>query len=225
MSKSYVLPATEEKLEQYNSRIKNFKPIYPGKDFEPYPFSLDRKKMSFLDRAAYESFNGQKAKCNNPNNAFYQHYGGKGIRVRYSAKDYIGWYLHSLVGFTGRKPVCARVDHDKDYDWDNIFLCDSSDNSRESIVRNMHKHIPMTMKRVVAYDANSYELVARFDSIRSAARELGVSQRLIQFNVRRQYTKFHNRNWLLRYEGENIYDDHSVSADLQKRRKKLAAIT
>lgn len=225
MSKCYISPITQQKLEQYNSRIKNFKPIYPGRDFEPYPFTLDRSKMTFIERAAYESFNGQKAKCHNPNNAFYSHYGGKGIEVRYSAREYIGWYLHSLVGFVGKKPVCARIDHDKDYCWENIFLCPSSENSRESMVRNMGKHIPQQMLRVVAYDATSLKRVATFDSIRAAARELGVSQRLIQFNVRRQYTKLHERNWLLRYEGENINDDNSAGADLQKRRKKLTAIT
>lgn len=194
---------TRQKLSRYNSKIAKFKPIYPGKDFPIYEGPIDRSKMSNLARYGYESFNGQKTKCRNTKNRWYPSYGGKGIEVKYSVREFIGWYLHCRRRFKGKTATVGRIDHDKHYCFENILMLDSAENSREAMTRNMRKLSRHLITPVIAYDAASKKEVARFESIRHAAYSLGASQRLIQFNVRKKYSKLGlGLNLILRVEGD-----------------------
>lgn len=215
---------TLSRLTAYNELMANTRPLYPEKDFPIYEGPLDRKKMPKLARIAYESYNGQKAKCNNPRNHFYSTYGAKGIRVKYSPREFIGWWLYSLGKFSGTKAVCARRDHDKDYCWENIFMCDSSLNSLESMVRTVNRTAPKTMIGVVAIDPKTNQQVASYSSVRDAARQLGVSQRLIQFNIRGKIPLLKKMGWKLQIAGGKIGDASTVS-DSKKRNQKHRRFT
>lgn len=170
-----------------------------------YNGPLDRKKLSYNARVAYESFNAQKQKCRNPNNRWFKNYGAKGIDVHYGPREFIAWWLNNLKTFKGKTATVSRINHDKGYYFDNIKMEDVSDNSRESCFRN---NLPMIgakhSKKVCVYDNSSLQLKSEYPSIRECARSLGVSQRLIQFNVRKLNKKISSLDLIVRYEGDHI---------------------
>lgn len=147
----------------------------------PTPFQgvLDRKKMSEPVRLAYESYCGVKARSKKA-----------GLPPpEMNAREFIGWWLASLQTFGGTRPTCGRIDHSLGYRWDNIEMQDMADNSRESILRNKLNDPTRHKARleVVCLDPKTSRVAATFPSIRSSARALGVSQRLVQFLVRGKY--------------------------------------
>jgi len=161
--------------------------------------AIDRKKMTQLERYAYESYNGQRGKCYNKNNAFYKNYGGRGIRVEYSAREFLGWWVFNYQFFKGRTATVGRIDHDKNYRFDNITMQCVTDNSREAALRNnLGARGLVYSKRLVQTFSDGKTRV--FNSIREAARENGVSQRLIQFMVRGTYKKSKKLNSTFHYE-------------------------
>lgn len=157
------------------------RPTVAQYEWTPYEGSLDRKKMSYEARVAYESFNSQKQKCRNPKNRWFKHYGGKGLSVHYGPREFIGWWLHSLKSFCGQTATVGRIDHDKGYSFDNISMQCMVDNSREAALRNNLVRFSFAASKPVVAKDKSGAVISTFVSIRDAARKLNVSQRLIHF--------------------------------------------
>lgn len=88
-------------------------------------------KMREYERAAYSSFHHQKQRCYNKHNIRYKNYGGKGVTVEYSVREFIGWYLENIIKFKGINPTVGRIDHARNYSFDNIEIQSKSDNSKE----------------------------------------------------------------------------------------------
>jgi len=165
-------------------------------DWSNYEGPLDRDKMSYEARVAYESFNAQKQKCRNPNNKWFKHYGGKGLKVHYGPREFIGWWLHNRKTFSGYIATVGRKDHDKGYFFENIEMQCIRDNSREAFLRNgLNK--PHHCKVILVKDKNTGALIAEIPSIREAARLFDTSQRLIQFLVRGKYKQSKKINFAL----------------------------
>jgi hypothetical protein len=147
----------------------------------PYTGSLDRTKMSKEERYGYEVYSGQKARSKKA-----------GLPPpTYNAREFIGWWLHNLQTFKGIVPTCGRIDHKKGYSWENIFMQDMKENSREGLLRNK-LHIKATIKngeKVNVFCKKTGNHVATIPSIRDAAKLFDVSQRLIQFLIRGKYKK------------------------------------
>ena len=79
--------------------------------------------MSKNERAAYSSWIAQRSRCNNPKDARYPYYGAKGIKVFYSSREFISWWLEGLKkNNLNGTVVCGRIDHSKGYSFDNIRL-------------------------------------------------------------------------------------------------------
>lgn len=89
-----------------------------------------RHSMGFA-RKAYTSWNDQRIRCYNKKNKDYCRYGAKGIRVLYSSREFITWYLKEITKIDLTDPVVSRVDHSKSYTLDNISLEERSENSKE----------------------------------------------------------------------------------------------
>jgi hypothetical protein len=146
-------------------------PIYKG--------ILDRKLMLDKARIAYEAYCSQKARSKK---AGY-------LPPEYSTREFVGWWLHNLKSFKGTVPTCGRIDHKKGYSWDNIFMQDMKENSREGFLRNK-MHIKASLKnreKVNVHCKKTGDLIAVIPSIRDTARVFSVSQRLVQFLVRGKY--------------------------------------
>lgn len=124
-------------------------------------------KMPFLARKAYMSYLCQRRRCYVKSNARYKTYGAKGIRVKYTAREYIGWYMESFKDFRGKFPCVGRIEHSKDYCFSNIRFEEIADNSREAITRNIN---PTPRRAVILCDLYSDEPLMYFKSCTDAAR-------------------------------------------------------
>ena len=88
------------------------------------------------------SFSDQKKRCEHTLHKQYYRYGARGIKVRYDRYSFIKWWLENLKTFEGKTPTVGRIDHDKDYSFENIVMQDKSENSKERAARgkmNGHK--------------------------------------------------------------------------------------
>ncbi len=100
-----------------------------------YKGKLDLKEMKGEVRRAYLSWQSQRARCHNRKYGPYKNYGAKGIRVIYTSRQFISWWLRNIENFNGLIPTAGRIDHDGDYTFDNIILQDKADNTREVLMR------------------------------------------------------------------------------------------
>lgn len=127
-------------------------------------------------KAASYSYYSQRSRCYNKRNKRYKNVGAKGVKVRYERLDFLVWWLHSLQTFKGTVPTCGRIDHDKDYSFDNIVMQDKAENSRE---RSSRAPIPLKgggftyLKKVKLYDYGIE--IKTFNSISDAAKQTGKS--------------------------------------------------
>jgi hypothetical protein len=126
--------------------------------------------MSAEAKRAYNIWNSQRSRCNNPRSASYKYYGAKGIRVQYTAREFIGWWLENIKKFKGERPSVSRLDHSKDYALSNIRMESISDNNRESALRTRPG-----AREIVAYDPRTGKLLATYKSIREASEKTGYS--------------------------------------------------
>lgn len=154
--------------------------------FKTYDGVLDRKKMPFKVRLAYEKYFGMKRRSG----------------VNFSVREFIGWWLYNLKRFKGVEPSIGRLDHSKGYSFDNIEIQEMSENSREAILRNKrHLKTAEEFSRPLAmYDWDNNTFIGYLPSIRAAAVHFGVSQRLIQFIVRGKYKSSKKVPYRLEYK-------------------------
>lgn len=105
------------------------------KTYPTYTGSLDQSKISGHVKTAYQCFNNQRRRCYTKTNPRYKDNGAKGIRVLYSVREFIYWYLENIRHYEGTRPSVGRIDHSKDYSFDNIKIESLADNSMERIIR------------------------------------------------------------------------------------------
>ncbi len=124
---------------------------------------------------AFRSWDKQRARCRNKKQVGYTNYGGKGICVEYSAREFVGWWLKNIDNFKGGKPTVGRIKHDKNYCFGNIFIQDRKENSSE--VYHRLKKYQVTNKIVIAYFNG--KAVSSHYSTTDAAKCYGYSQQLV----------------------------------------------
>jgi len=95
-----------------------------------------RNELPFHVKKAYSSYKNQKIRCENKSVRPYRDYGKKGIRVEYTVREFVGWYLENIKKFKGQDPVVGRIDHARNYSLDNIEIVSRSENSKEATERN-----------------------------------------------------------------------------------------
>lgn len=104
-----------------------------------YDGPLGISVMSGDAKTAYRRWLHQMDRCNNPKNPGYRHYGGIGIRVEYTSRQFVGWFLESLVEFRKihpfENPDIGRIDHNKNYSFDNIKMETDAENTKERNIR------------------------------------------------------------------------------------------
>jgi hypothetical protein len=146
--------------------------------------------MPILAKRAQGIFNGQRQRCQNENFDSYKHYGAKGIRVEYSPRDFIGWWISEFKRLGLKHPSVGRIDHSKNYSFDNIEMVEHADNAREMITRtggNLEK------KPVVLVDQLNGDVHA-FAQVKYASKFSGVTESLICLRKRvkaEKKNKFH----------------------------------
>lgn len=91
-------------------------------------------KQNLALRARYVC-NEQKQRCYNIKNKAYKNYGAKGIKVEYEIQEFIKWWIHNFYKMSLKQPSVGRIDHSKNYSFDNIEMVERSSNSKEMIAR------------------------------------------------------------------------------------------
>jgi len=95
-----------------------------------YEGIIDQRQMEPNAKRAYNILSHQRSRCSNKSNKSYAYYGQKGIRVSYETREFIGWYLDNLKYWKGTGlPDVGRIDHNKNYSFDNIEFQTRSENT------------------------------------------------------------------------------------------------
>lgn len=102
---------------------------------------LDPTKMTKAQKQGYVSWANQRSKCNNPKNPDFKYYGAKGIRVEYSSRQFVLWWLKNLKRRKWTQPTVGRIDHDRNYSFDNIVMQERIENSSERC-RRLGRPVP-----------------------------------------------------------------------------------
>lgn len=132
-----------------------------------YEGSLYRKTIPPEVKRAETSFQCQHSRCRNPKVAKYAKYGGRGIELRYSKREFIGWWLDEIARNPIKNPTVGRIDHDGHYEFGNIVLQSRRDNSIE---RNRRVETASPRKAVVLIDSRTGERLVEFASQNEASR-------------------------------------------------------
>lgn len=82
---------------------------------------LEKRTTHNLSRTRnYRIWQAMKARCNNPNNTYYQNYGGRGISLCDEWKnDYLAFHIWSMSHGYNDELTIDRIDNDKGYSPDN----------------------------------------------------------------------------------------------------------
>lgn len=125
-------------------------------------------------------YDSQMARCNNTNSKAFVNYGAKGIKVEYSAEDFIRWCIKNFP--LDRSSICVgRKDHSKNYSLDNIQIETRSESTSE---RNERLGNPSVFRERAVESINIYtgKVEQRFPSVKRAAERYQMtSSRIIEF--------------------------------------------
>lgn len=148
-----------------------------------YAGILDPSKMSPEARQGYLSWKAQRSKCRNKNNKDYKYYGGKGVQIQYSSRDFVSWWLTNLAK---RKswdtPTVGRIDHNGHYCFENIEMQERVENSTE----RMNRLGPYRVDIEVAVYKNG-KFLARFSSYNEAAEFCKIHSATVSKLANRKY--------------------------------------
>ena len=135
--------------------------------------SSKRKRLPEIARA-FQSWVDQKSRCNNPKTKCFHLYGAKGIKVEYSSREFVGWWVYQQKRLKLKNPTVGRIDHNKGYNFKNIKLEEHLTNSADGRVR---ANIARRSKIILLKNG---KILRRFKSVAEASYKLGVSLRTIE---------------------------------------------
>ena len=123
-------------------------------------------------RKALISYKAQKQRCYYKKNKDYIFYGAKGIKVEYSSKEFVKWFIEKCPKNLDNI-VVGRIDHNKNYSLDNIEIIKNSDNSIERNLR-MSDLGKYKTKKVAIIKKETLKLIKIAESVKEAAHITGM---------------------------------------------------
>ena len=161
-----------------------------------YTGPLGGSKMPKKVRAAYTSWCDQRARCNQKTNKSYKYYGAKGLKVAYSSRDFVNWWLLEASKNKNLKGTlcCERIDHNKGYNFENIKLGNFVTNALEAFDRSIGK-----VRVKVAIFNSSGALIGRFNSATEAAEFAGTTSTTVVAQCKGRY-KSSKSGLIFKYE-------------------------
>ena len=108
----------------------NYKKRHPTKVKESIAKNYSKIK-SF--RPWEPSFYQAQNRCNNPKNAGYRWYGGKGVKFRISMDEFKSLWIRDMA-CKMKKPSIDRIDSNGNYEFSNCRFIEQSENSRRKSV-------------------------------------------------------------------------------------------
>lgn len=153
------------------------------------------KKLGDPDaRRAYRIYYAQRDRCYNKSVREYKWYGAKGIKIEYTMRQFVFWYIESVRSTPFKKPSIDRIDHSKNYSIENIRMVEWVENLRE---RNSRCGNPAVhrKRKIEVFEHASMKKIDICDSTVDAARIYGTHPTTIsaicrgkRFYTRRGYT-------------------------------------
>lgn len=152
-----------------------------------YEGSLNYPKLTGIVRWAYSSYRNQISRCNDKNRRDYKYYGARGIRVEYTAREFVYWVVCLEALFKNlKRPNIGRIDNSKNYSLKNIELIEASENLKEQYKRTLHIGSTMVVgKRVLISERFTGAPVVIAISISDAARYIGMSRGAVSLALSR----------------------------------------
>lgn len=99
-----------------------------------YTGKISAAKAKGLVKKASVCFDNQVRRCNCISNPRFKTYGAKGIKVDYTKRQFIKWFIDNYPKKM-KAPSVGRIDHLRNYKFNNIRFEELSDNSIERINR------------------------------------------------------------------------------------------
>lgn len=121
--------------------------------------------------------NSQVQRCRNIGDKNYSGYGAKGIKVSYTKKEFVKWWVANKP-WDFDKPTCGRKDHTKGYSFDNIEMQEMVFNCGEVMRRvdGLKARIPVRM-----FDSRG-QLAGAFVSTFEVQKQFGIAKSSV-YNV------------------------------------------
>jgi len=166
---------------------------------EGYDGPWDLKIMPKEVKSAYTAWTNQWQRCNNPKRSDYKYYGALGVKVLYSKKDFIEWFLKELKSYAGDKPSIGRIDHNGNYCFENIRMESFTDNRRERWVRR-GPCIGNVARPVALHSKKTHEIITVFESVNKCGEYLGIDSSVIYRNCKSKNPKGSEKHsWYYRF--------------------------
>lgn len=121
-------------------------------------------------------YSGQQKRCSDPACNIYKYYGGKGIRVEYTLNEFYYWFTDKVKNLENGifdQISIGRIDHSKNYSFDNIEIQTRLENIMEMHERRKTQRGMYLAKKVRSFDENG-NLLGEHASLCDAARAYGV---------------------------------------------------
>ncbi len=127
----------------------------------------------------------QVYRCTEPSFGSYKYYGAKGIRVEYTQKEFVAWWMTQSIELRKTPRVAVgRIDHNKNYSLDNIELVTAGANSKEMVSRTGDNRVG-TPVVLVGDDGTT----TAFCSVPKAARHFGMSRSSLECRLSRKHKR------------------------------------
>lgn len=81
-----------------------------------------QKYLTTIDGYLRRLYSRMKQRCENPNDAGYKYYGGRGIEVQFTADEFVD-YVVNVLQQDPRGLTIDRIDSDGHYEPGNIWFC------------------------------------------------------------------------------------------------------
>lgn len=136
--------------------------------------------------SAYHSWTDQISRCYRPKTLAFKYYGAKGIKVCYTARHFIAWYLTTLKKFKGSVPSVDRIDRRGHYCFCNVRLLEHRDNALDGLLRGCITSGKMKRKPVQIVEFGTWRVLRTVEHALEAEKVTGVLRANINTHCRKQ---------------------------------------
>lgn len=143
------------------------------------------KMTNLVARKAYSVCRGQKFRCGpKAKPVDFKNYYGKGIRVEYSYKQFVNWFMSEYEKWPYKDDIIVgRIDHNKNYSLDNIRFETTNESWAEFYNRTERSPFKSKSHKVVFLSKNG---IQTFSSKRMAAKSIGVDHIRLYWLLRKR---------------------------------------
>lgn len=150
-----------------------------------------------LEYKASKIYTAQLQRCNNPNTRGWKWYGLRGIKVVYSRDQFVRWFIKEIKKRKLISPNVSRIDHSKNYSFDNIEMIERFKNIQE---RNNRVGLPNPGKPVDIYEYWTGRLLATAVSTHAAEMLTGIGQDVIWACINKGKTRKQSKDFIFKYK-------------------------